>query len=168
MSRIDSKCAVFQTQADLETYKLNMNKSNFKCALVHPNAKCPERKSIYAAGFDLYACKSVSIPPSTRKLVSTGIKLQIARDCYARVAPRSGLAVLGVDVGAGVIDSDYRGIVKVLIINNKDTDFQIDQGDRIAQLILEKIYNEDFSIVNEDELEDTERGQGGFGSTGSN
>ena len=106
------------------------------------------------------------IPARTRRLVSTGLKVQIPSDCYARVAPRSGLAVKSVDVGAGVVDSSYRGIVKVLVINNKDEEFKVNIGDRIAQLILERIYNDDFSVVNETELSDTTRGDGGFGSTG--
>ena len=65
----------------------------FKVALIHPNAKAPERKSSSAAGLDLYSCESAVVPPRSRKLVSTGIKIQIPNNCYARVAPRSGLSV---------------------------------------------------------------------------
>ena len=138
----------------------------FKVAKIHPDAHVPERKSRKAAGFDLYSCDDIIIPEHTRKLVRTGIKIQIPDDCYARIAPRSGLSVLGIDVGAGVCDSDYTGEIKVLIINNKNESHTIYKGDRIAQLILEKIYNDDFTIVEEDEIENTERGAGGFGSTG--
>ena len=92
---------------------------------------------------------SVSVPPGT----------------YGRIAPRSGLALrCGVDVGAGVVDSDYRGPVGVILFNHSDTDFSISAGDRIAQLILEKIEQAD--VVETDELGSTERGHGGFGSTG--
>lgn len=138
----------------------------FKVALIHPNSKAPERKSSSAAGLDLYSCEAAVIPPRSRKLVSTGIKIQIPNNCYARVAPRSGLSVNGIDVGAGVIDSDYTGIVKVLLINNKDESYNVDIGDRIAQLVLEQIFNDSFIVVEESDLESSERGEGGFGSTG--
>ena len=138
----------------------------FKVALVHPNAKSPERESTSAAGLDLYSCESATIPARSRKLVSTGIKVQIPNDCYARVAPRSGLSVIGIDVGAGVVDADYKGIVKVLMINNKDESYNVDIGDRIAQLVFERIYNDTFVVVEESELDSSERGEGGFGSTG--
>lgn len=138
----------------------------FKVALIHPNSKVPERKSSSAAGLDLYSCESSVIPPRSRKLISTGIKIKIPNNCYARVSPRSGLSVNGIDVGAGVVDSDYTGIVKVLLINNKDEYYNVDVGDRIAQLILEQIFNDSFVVIEESELESSERGEGGFGSTG--
>ena len=86
---------------------------------------------------------------------------------YGRVAPRSGLTVKHfLDVGAGVIDSDYRGPVGVVMFNFSDMDFNVSQGDRIAQLIIEKIAMLD--VVKVEDLDDTSRGAGGFGSTGSN
>jgi dUTP pyrophosphatase len=82
-----------------------------------------------------------------------------------RVAPRSGLAAKhSIDVGAGVIDYDYRGPVKVILFNLSDADFAIKQGDRIAQLVLERIHTPDVVVV--EKLADTVRGAGGFGSTG--
>lgn len=82
-----------------------------------------------------------------------------------RVAPRSGLASKNfIDTGAGVIDADYRGEVKVLLFNHAETDHEIKQGDRIAQLILERIYTPE--VVEVQELEESVRGAGGFGSTG--
>ncbi len=84
---------------------------------------------------------------------------------YARIAPRSGLAVKNfIDTGAGVVDYDYRGNVGVVLFNHAEEDFQVKRGDRIAQLILERISMAD--AVEVDELPDTERGAGGFGSTG--
>lgn len=84
-----------------------------------------------------------------------------------RIAPRSGLASKNfIDTGAGVIDADYRGPVKVLLFNHSDTDFAISEGDRVAQLVLERIYTPD--VVEVQELEESVRGAGGFGSTGVN
>jgi dUTP pyrophosphatase len=83
-----------------------------------------------------------------------------------RIAPRSGLASKHhIDVGAGVIDADYRGQVKILLFNFGTTDFEIKEGDRVAQLILERIYTPE--VVEVQELEESVRGAGGFGSTGS-
>ncbi len=139
----------------------------FRVALVHPHAQTPVRKFIGDAGHDLFSCETVRIPQGKRTLVSTGIKIQIPNDCYARIAPRSGLAVNGIDVGAGVVDSSYFGTLKVLVINNSNNDYTVEMGDRIAQLVLEKIYNISFEQVNENELQQTDRGEGGFGSTGT-
>ena len=82
-----------------------------------------------------------------------------------RIAPRSGLAVKhSIDTGAGVIDSDYRGQVKVLLFNHSEVDFEIKEGDRVAQLVLERIYTPEVLVV--EELKESIRGAGGFGSTG--
>jgi dUTP pyrophosphatase len=84
-----------------------------------------------------------------------------------RIAPRSGLAAKHfIDTGAGVIDADYRGPVKVLLFNHADTDFEVKEGDRIAQLVIERIYTPE--VVEVQELEESVRGAGGFGSTGTN
>lgn len=82
-----------------------------------------------------------------------------------RIAPRSGLAAKNfIDVGAGVIDADYRGPVKVLLFNHGETGFEVKEGDRVAQLVLERIYTPEVEEV--EELEESVRGAGGFGSTG--
>ena len=95
----------------------------------------------------------------------TGMSISFPAGLYARIAPRSGLALKkSIDVGAGVVDSDYRGEVGVILFNHGDQDFEVKMGDRIAQLILEKI---DTPVVEEVQgLEETVRGSGGFGSTG--
>ena len=91
--------------------------------------------------------------------------MNIPVTCYGRIAPRSGLAwKKHIDVGAGVIDADYRGNVGVVLFNHGEEDLQVKRGDRIAQLILEKISYAD--IVEVDDLDATARGDGGFGSTG--
>ena len=130
------------------------------------DALLPTRCSIGAVGYDLYSNCDCVIPTSERMLVSTGIAVVLPNGVYGRVAPRSGLAVKhGIQVGAGVIDPDYTGEVKVVLFNHGEKDFEVKKGDRIAQLILEKCETpliEEISIV-----EDTERGSGGFGSTGN-
>lgn len=91
----------------------------------HPNATVPTRGSALAAGYDLYSSEDVVIPKRGRKIVQTGIHLAVPVGCYGRVAPRSGLAVKhGIDVGAGVVDADYRGLLGVLLFNFTDDDFQ--------------------------------------------
>lgn len=130
-----------------------------------PLAKIPTRGSAQAAGYDLYASEETVIPRGGRKVVQTGISLAIPENHYGRVAPRSGLATKhGIDVGAGVVDSDYRGLLGILLFNFGDADFTVNPGDRIAQLVLEQISTPQPEEV--DSLDDTERGAGGFGSTG--
>ena len=128
----------------------------------------PERKSAGAAGYDLVACENANIPPSMRALVDTGIAIAVPEGTYGRIAPRSGMAVRGISVGAGVIDADYRGSVKVLLFNHSSAEtLVVHKGDRIAQLVLEVILTPDVNVIAEGEqLPDAERGVAGFGSTG--
>lgn len=130
------------------------------------SAKLPTRGSSKAAGYDLYAAKDTIVLARNKAIVPTDISIAVPHGTYGRVAPRSGLAVKNfIDVGAGVIDEDYRGPVGVVLFNFSDTDFKIKQGDRIAQLVLEKIMTPDVEEV--EDLDATERGAGGFGSTGT-
>lgn len=97
--------------------------------------------------------------------IKTDISISFPHGLYARVAPRSGLAWKNsIDVGAGVIDVDYRGTVGVILFNHSDVEFKIAAGDRVAQLILEHIYTPE--VVEVEDLDETERNAGGFGSTG--
>jgi dUTP pyrophosphatase len=130
------------------------------------DAIVPKKGSEFAAGYDLTSTEDIIIPPSNRALVSTGLSIEVPHGTYGRIAPRSGLAVRhGLGIGAGVIDRDYRGEVKVLVLNhNAYAPYTIRKGDRIAQLILECILCPD--VVECDALDATERGEGGFGSTG--
>lgn len=126
----------------------------------------PRRGSDGAAGYDLYAAEGVCIQPQHRGLVGTAISIKVPPGTYGRVAPRSGLSVkYEIDVGAGVVDEDYRGEVKVLLINHGTKDFYVTKGDRIAQLVLERIVNPEVKEVLS--LDNTNRGEGGFGSTGN-
>jgi dUTP pyrophosphatase len=118
------------------------------------------------AGFDLYATEEGSIAPNERMMVPVGICTSFSPEYYMRVAPRSGLAVKsGINVLAGVIDSSYRGEWKVILHNTSTNYFHFEIGDRIAQAIPEKISTEEFTFV--ERLNETERGAGGFGSTGT-
>ncbi|KAI0852471.1 dUTP diphosphatase [Daldinia vernicosa] len=132
-----------------------------------PTAKLPTRGSPFSAGYDLYASRPVTIPSRGKALVETDIALAVPAGTYGRVAPRSGLAAKHfIDTGAGVIDADYRGPLKVLLFNHSDADFAVAEGDRVAQLVVERIYTPE--VLEVQELEESVRGAGGFGSTGTN
>ena len=132
---------------------------------INPEAQLPNRAYPHTAGYDLASAIDISIPAHGKALVSTGLSLSIPSGHYGRIAPRSGLASkYFIDVGAGVIDPDYRGEVKVLLFNFGNEDFQVKKGERIAQLILEKISTLEIEVV--EELDDTVRGSAGFGSSG--
>ncbi len=150
---------------DISEFQIdNMSSSCMKVELAHPFAKAPIRSSEGAAGYDLFACEPAIIEGFGVKMVNTGIKIQIPENTYARIAPRSSMSVKGIAVGAGVVDYDYRGIVQVIFYNHSKIDYEIKRGDKIAQIILEKIETPEVLIV--DSLNNTDRGDGGFGSTG--
>jgi dUTP pyrophosphatase len=140
----------------------------------HDKAIVPKRMSLGAAGYDVHSCeeKTVDIEPGTQKIIRTGVGVVIPRGYYGRLAPRSSLAAThGIDVMAGVIDSDYRGELRVILRNHSEFVYSVSYGDRIAQLILEKITLPDIEVVRMSPEEfgkeySTERGAGGFGSTG--
>ncbi|XP_023945441.2 deoxyuridine 5'-triphosphate nucleotidohydrolase [Bicyclus anynana] len=130
------------------------------------NAYPPVKGSEKAAGFDLKSAYDYTVAARGKELVKTDLQIELPSGCYGRVAPRSGLAVKNfIDVGAGVIDEDYRGNVGVVIFNHSDQPFSITKGDRIAQLICEKIYYPE--LVEVTDLTVTKRADGGFGSTGN-
>jgi deoxyuridine 5'-triphosphate nucleotidohydrolase len=139
--------------------------SELKFSRLHPGAKLPTRGSRRAAGLDLYAIESLTLEPGARAAVRTGLAVAIPEEFYGRVAPRSGLAVnYGLDVLAGVIDSDYRGEIVCALVNHGQEALTIDAGQRVAQLIIEAIITPE--PVWADALDETARGAGGFGSTG--
>jgi dUTP pyrophosphatase len=130
------------------------------------DAIIPTRGSGGAVGYDLYSVDEVVLPPSQRTLVGTGVAVVLPMKVYGRVAPRSGLTVKhGIHVGAGVIDPDYTGEIKVALFNLGDGPFEVKKGDRIAQLILERCETPYVREITE--ISETERGDGGFGSTGA-
>ncbi|WVQ76929.1 hypothetical protein IAR50_006608 [Cryptococcus sp. DSM 104548] len=129
-------------------------------------ATTPTRGSPLSAGYDLYAAEDKVIRAGGKELVDLQLSIAVPEGTYGRIAPRSGLAAKHhIDTGAGVIDADYRGPVMVLLFNlSPEKDFEVKRGDRVAQLILERIIMADVQEV--DDLDATARGSGGFGSTG--
>lgn len=135
-------------------------------AKLSEHAFAPTKGSVKAAGFDLKSAYDCIVPARGKALVKTDIQIELPNGCYGRIAPRSGLAAKNfIDVGAGVIDEDYRGNLGVVLFNHADVDFQVTKGDRIAQLICERIFYPELEEA--ESLNDTERGSGGFGSTGT-
>jgi dUTP pyrophosphatase len=136
-----------------------------KIKKLHAAAQLPQRGTAISAGADLYCIEDFTLEPGERKLVPTGLAIEIPPGFYGRVAPRSGLAVKhGIDVLAGVIDADYRAEVKVPLINFGRKAVSFNAGERVAQLIIEQAAMCEY--VWTEELGDTQRGEGGFGSTG--
>ena len=157
-----------RTQGDALTAKFfEMTHPSFgilKVQKLSNNAILPKRSTDGAAGHDLCASQDCTIPAGGKGLVKTGLSISFPPSLYARIAPRSGLALKKfIDVGAGVVDSNYHGEVGVALFNHGDQDFEVKMGDRIAQLILEKI---DTPPVEEVQgLDNTVRETRGFGNT---
>jgi len=125
----------------------------------------PERGSVLAAGLDLCSVEDINIGPKQRVTAKTGLAVAIPPGFYGRIAPRSGLAARnGLDVLAGVIDSDYRGEICCLLYNTGDEVITLAAGSKICQLIVEQIITPE--AVWATDLDETARGAGGFGSTG--
>lgn len=128
-------------------------------------ATLPTRGSRFSAGLDLYTVETVVIQPKQRAAVRTGLAVAIPEDYYGRIAPRSGLAMKqGLDVLSGVIDADYRGEILCLLYNTGDNPIELPAQTKMCQMILERIITPEPTWS--DELSDTSRGAGGFGSTG--
>ena len=129
-------------------------------------AKIPTQGTHFSAGYDLYAAETITIPRLGRKLIKTNVSMAIPMNHYGRIAPRSGLAYKnGIDVLAGVIDSDYRGDIGVILYNtDNNLDFEVKIGDKIAQIIIEHCSTANF--VKTENLPATKRGEGGYGHTG--
>lgn len=133
--------------------------------LLTENSKLPTRNVPTDAGLDLYSSETILIKGREWKGISAGISISIPDGYYARIAPRSGLAYKhGIDVFAGVVDSGYRGEIKVILYNAGEKDYLVNIGDKIAQLIIEKCYLWDTLIVND--LDTSARGERGLGSSG--
>ena len=119
------------------------------------------------AGLDLYSAENFVLKPGERKVVSTGVKMALPHGYEAQVRPKSGLAIKhGISVvnTPGTVDSGYRGVVGVILINHGQEDFSVEKNTKIAQMVINKVEYADIQEV--ESLDDTERGEGGFGSTG--
>ncbi len=141
---------------------MNMN-------IISKSGRQPAYKTRGASGFDIqaYLDEPITLKPGERRLVPTGLFFEVPEGYEAQVRARSGLAIkngIGLVNGIGTIDSDYRGEVKVPLINFGDEDFTIRDGERIAQVVIMKVEVVELNLT--DELSDTERGEGGFGHTG--
>lgn len=135
----------------------------------HELAQVPEYKTAGASGMDVRSVEDLVLKAGEFKIVSTGLIPQIPEGYEIQVRPRSGLAAKnGVTVlnTPGTVDADYTGVIGVILINHSKEDFQINVGDRIAQLVLCRV--QQAKIVEVHEIKETERGAGGFGSTGVN
>lgn len=141
----------------------------FYYRLLSPLAKPPQRMSRHSAGYDLSACLKapLTLKAGAWEAIPTGLALELPEDCEAQIRPRSGLALkhgLGILNSPGTIDADYRGELKVILINHGKEDFIIEPGMRVCQMVISR-YIESFA-VEKTELNQSARASGGFGSTG--
>lgn len=144
-----------------------MKKLDVRIKVLNPDTIIPKYQTSEAAGFDLHSVEEKVIKAGKRDVVKTGLALALPKGYELQVRPRSGLALkngITLPNSPGTIDSDYRWELMVIILNTGDEDFAIKKGDRIAQAVIKEILQADFAVV--DELDSTERGAGGFGSTG--
>lgn len=140
---------------------------NIKLKRLHPDAQIPTYATPGAAAVDLVSVESLTLQPMERGLVATGFAIEIPEGYEAQVRPRSGWALkqgITLPNSPGTIDSDYRGEIKVIIQNLGSEPFEIQKGDRIAQMVIAPVLQVQFEEV--DQLSETSRGEGGFGSTG--
>lgn len=139
--------------------------SPVKVRKLHESAQLPVRGSANAAGADLCCIEGFTLAPGERKAIATGLAVEIQPGWYGRVAPRSGLAARhGLDTLAGVVDADYRGELLVLLVNLGAAPVSLNAGERIAQFIIERVAQCEYEWT--EDLSNTARGAGGFGSTG--
>ncbi len=138
-----------------------------KVKLIESNAVLPHYAHPGDAGLDLFSVERKTVPPSESALIRTGIVIQLPPGTEAQVRPRSGLALkhrVTVLNSPGTIDHGYRGEVKVILINHGKTPFEVEEGMKVAQMVVQPVLTVD--VVSVEELSETPRGEGGFGSTG--
>lgn len=141
-----------------------MEKIKIKFKKLNEEAKAPFYATIHSAGCDFYSTENIILIQNETKKISTGIALEIPEGFYLRIEDRSGLAVKGIHHLGGIIDSDYRGEVFIVLHNSSNKEYKIEKGDRVAQGILTPVSQANFEQANE--LSQTKRGEGGFHSTG--
>ena len=141
-----------------------IHKIQVKIKKLHKDAKIPTYGNEHSAGFDLYSVEETILGPGETKMIHTGITLDVPEGKVWFIWDRSGMGSKGIHRFAGVIDSDYRGECKIVLCNHTALPFKIEKGDRIAQAIIQDYYKAEFEEVQE--LSNTQRGEGSFGSTG--
>jgi dUTP pyrophosphatase len=140
---------------------------NIKIKLLNKDAKIPVKATEESSGYDIFSCEDCLLKKNTYKLISTGITIELEKGMEAQIRPRSGLAIKnGITVlnTPGTIDADYRGEIKVILINHSNEDFLIKKEMRIAQMVFAKVL--DVNLIKADYINETNRNSGGFGSTG--
>lgn len=140
---------------------------NLKIKLLHNEALLPFQANVGDAGLDLFSAEEKVIKPGEAELISTGISIELPQGTEAQVRPRSGLALkhaVTVLNSPGTIDEGYRGEIKVILINHGKTDFKVEKHMRIAQMVIAPVAT--ITITQVEELSTSERGEGGFGSSG--
>lgn len=141
-----------------------MQKIEVKIKKLHDDSKVPIYKTTQAAGFDIYSIEEVLLKANSTAKISTGFALEIPHGFYLRIEDRSGMAAKGIHKIGGIVDSDYRGEVFVVLHNTTNQDYQIEKHDRIAQGVVTPVSQANFNEASQ--LSETERDEGGFGSTG--
>ncbi|WP_231841052.1 dUTP diphosphatase [Deferribacter desulfuricans] len=140
---------------------------NVRIKKIHPDAQIPQYATNGSSGFDFYTVEEIVIQPKETKLIKTGLQIALPIGYELQIRPRSGLSLktpLRVANTPGTVDADYRGEICILVWNTEDKPITIEKGTRIAQGVICKI--EQVNFIETDELDDTDRGDGGFGSTG--
>ena len=143
-----------------------MTEKMIKVARLSQNATIPTTASSKSAGLDLSSAENKKIPAHDDDIVYTDLQFQFPDNSYGRIVGRSGLALKGISIHSGVVDPDYTGNVGIIISNHGNEDFEVKTGDRVAQLVCEKIFYPFILTVVERVPNDTERGNKGFGSSG--
>ena len=138
-----------------------------KIKKLHPDAKLPCYANSGDAGLDIYSVEDVEINPGERKMISTGISLAIPKGCVGLIWDKSGMAAKhGLKSMAGVIDTGFRGELKVVLHNLSEEKFSVEKGKKVAQMLIQPIHQKE--VVEVSELDETQRGIGAWGSTGLN
>ena len=165
MMQQSSGSSIQPSKKFMNEYNSYAGRSDVKVKRLNESATVPTKANLSDAGWDLYSTENLLIEPNSRALVKTGISFAIPEKYVGLIWPRSGMAVkYGIDVYAGVIDAGYRGEVGVCLFNSSSKDFYIQTGDRIAQVLFQKISQH--KLIEVSDLSNSDRGQKGFGSSG--
>lgn len=135
-----------------------------KIKKLNPEAIVPNYAHENDAGMDLYSVEELILKPKHRAKIKTGISIELPKKHVALVWDKSGIALSGIKTMGGVIDAGYRGEIQVILVNLSSENYVIKKGQKIAQLLIQKVENPKVEIV--EELSETSRGEGGFGSSG--